>query len=70
MIYSIVRHIFQNVESINGFGLFSFFIFFTFFAGVLVWAWRLKKNYLNHMSDLPLDGGECRESVTDKNQPR
>ena len=52
--------------SINGYGLFSFILFFAFFIGMLVWAFALKKNYLNHMGDLPLDGGE--KNSTDKNQ--
>ena len=30
------------------------------------WAFGLKKNYLHHMGDLPLDGGE--KNSTDKNQ--
>jgi len=58
MIYNIVHSILREAESINGYGLFSFILFFGFFLGVLVWACLLKKNYLNHMGGLPLDGGE------------
>jgi cbb3-type cytochrome oxidase subunit 3 len=35
----------------------SIALFFTFFIGMLFWAFRLKKGYLNSMSALPLDGG-------------
>ncbi|MES1180873.1 MAG: cbb3-type cytochrome c oxidase subunit 3 [Verrucomicrobiota bacterium] len=66
MLYNIVHSILREAESINGYGLFSFILFFSFFIGVLVWALALKKNYLNHMSDLPLDGGE--KTSTDKTQ--
>ena len=66
MIYNIVHSILREVEDINGYGLFSFILFFGFFVGVLVWAFALKKNYLNHMGDLPLDGGE--KNSIDKNQ--
>ena len=66
MITNIVHSILHTVENINGYGLFSFILFFGFFIGVLVWAFLLKKNYLNHMGELPLDGGE--KNSTDKNQ--
>jgi len=67
MIYNIVHSILRAAENINGYGLFSFILFFGFFIGVLVWAFRLKKIYLNHMGDLPLDGGE--NNSNDNNQP-
>jgi len=66
MIYNMVHSILHAAENINGYGLFSFILFFGFFIGVLVWAFLLKKNYLKHMSDLPLDGGE--KNSTDKTQ--
>jgi len=34
---------------------------------ICVVFFSLKKNYLNHMEDLPLDGGE--KNSKDKNQP-
>jgi hypothetical protein len=66
MLYNIVHSILREAGNINGYGLFSFILFFGFFIGVLVWAFLLKKNYLHHMSDLPLDGGE--KNSTDKIQ--
>ena len=54
----------REAENINAYGVFSFILFFAFFIGVLIWAFCLKKNYLNHMSDLPLDSDE--ENSTDK----
>jgi len=63
---------YQNVlESIKGIGLYgvvSILIFFVFFTGMLVWAFALKKNHLNTMGNLPLDGGESPETSTDKIQ--
>jgi cbb3-type cytochrome oxidase subunit 3 len=58
MIYNIVHSLLREAENINAYGLFSFLLFFGFFTGVLVWAFALKKNHLNHMAGLPLDGGE------------
>jgi len=66
MIYNLVHSILRGAESINGYGLFSFILFFAFFIGVLVWAFALKRHYLNHMGDLPLDGGERIENSNDK----
>jgi len=66
MIYNLVHAILREVENVNGYGLFSFILFFGFFIGVLVWVCLLKKNYLNHMGGLPLDGGE--KNATDKTQ--
>lgn len=68
MLFNIVHSILREVGSINGYGLFSLFVFFGFFTGTLVWAFRLKKNYLNHMGGLPLDGGERPANSTDKIQ--
>jgi cytochrome c oxidase cbb3-type subunit IV len=61
MLYNIVHAALREAENVNAFGLFSLLIFFGFFLGVLVWAFRLKKNYLNHMGALPLDGAESPE---------
>ena len=65
MIYNIVHSILREAENINGYGLFSFILFFGFFIGVLI---ALKKNHLNHMSDLPLDGGEKNSTNTIKSE--
>ena len=66
MIYSIVRSLLREAENLNAYGLFSFFLFFGFFTGVLIWAFALKKNHLDKMGALPLDGGE--KNSTDKIQ--
>lgn len=47
--------------SINGVGIYgviSICIFVAFFTGMLLWACLQKKNYLDKMGDLPMDGGE------------
>ena len=67
MLYHLVHYLLREGENINLYGLFSFLLFFGIFTGVLFWAFRLKKNYLEHMGDLPLDGGEKR--TTDRIQP-
>ena len=66
MLYNLIHFLLREGENVNTYGLFSFLLFFGFFTGVLIWAFSLKKNYLNHMGDLPLDGGE--KNSTDKIQ--
>jgi hypothetical protein len=62
MIYNIVRSLLREADNLNAYGLFSFFLFFGFFTGVLIWALALKKNHLDKMGALPLDGGETNSS--------
>jgi hypothetical protein len=57
------------ISSLNGvaiYGIVSILIFVVFFTGTLLWVFCLKKNYLRHMEELPLDGGE--KNSTDKIQ--
>jgi hypothetical protein len=56
-----------SMSGVGIYGVISICIFVVFFTGTFLWAFSLKKNYLNHMQDLPLDGGE--KNSTDKNQP-
>ena len=60
------KEILSRVESINVYGVVSISIFFLFFTGMLLWAFTKKKNYLDKMGALPLDGGET--NSTDKIQ--
>jgi len=55
--------------SLNGvwiYGVISICIFFAFFSGMLLWAFARRKNYLDKMGSLPLDGGE--KNFNDKRQ--
>jgi hypothetical protein len=47
--------------SMNGVGIYgviSICIFVGFFAGTLLWTFAQKKNHLDRMGSLPLDGSE------------
>jgi hypothetical protein len=48
-------------------GIISICVFVVFFTVTLLWALKLKSNYLKHMEELPLDGGE--KNATDNHQP-
>ena len=62
------QKIISSVENINVYGLVSISIFFGFFTGMLIWAFLQKKSYLNHMAQLPLDGGEDAETSNENSQ--
>jgi|WetSurMetagenome_2_1015567.scaffolds.fasta_scaffold827692_2 hypothetical protein len=53
-----IQNVLQHIGGVGTYGIISICLFFGLFIGILVWAVRLKKPYLNEMSDLPLDGGE------------
>lgn len=60
------QNVLNGIDGIGIYGVISIGIFFSFFTGMLIWAFVLKKNYLQHMAELPLDGGE--KNSTDNNQ--
>jgi hypothetical protein len=53
-----IENVLHDLGGVGIFGIVSICLFFTFFSGMLLWAARLKKPYLNSMRNLPLDGGE------------
>jgi len=55
-----------GIEGVGIYGIISILIFFVFFTGAFLWVISLKKNYLEHMEDLPLDDSE--KPAADKNQ--
>ena len=58
------KEILSRIDGVGVYGVISICIFFGFFTGMLVWAFTKKKNYLDKMGGLPLDGGET--NPTDK----
>jgi cytochrome c oxidase cbb3-type subunit IV len=58
------KNILNSMDGISIYGIISICIFFSFFTGMLIWACLLKKNYLHHMSEVPLNSGE--KNSTDK----
>lgn len=57
-----IKNVLNNIDGIGIYGVISISLFFVFFAGMLLWAFARKKNYLDKMSALPLDGGEVTET--------
>ena len=49
-----VKHHMDSILNIEIFPLISLCIFFTFFIALLIWVFRAKKDYINHVASLPL----------------
>jgi len=50
-----IENVVEKIGGVGIFGLASICLFFTFFSGMLWWALRLKKPFLNSMRSLPLE---------------
>lgn len=49
------KHYFELVENVAVFPIIAIIIFFTFFVGVTLWAFIIRKGYVEEMSNLPLE---------------
>ena len=52
------KDIFESMYSINIFGLISMIFFFLVFLGVIYWAIRADKKYLEKMENMPLESSK------------
>ena len=50
-----MQDVLRSIGGVGMYGVISIAIFFLFFSGMLIWAFRLKGNYLNTMRELPLE---------------
>jgi len=57
-----IKNVLSDVGGIGLYGVISICLFFVVFSGALVWAFLLRKSFLNSMSELPLHDGS-RESA-------
>jgi len=57
-----IKNVMETLGGIDAYGIISGCFFFAFFSAMLIWAFRLKKPYLNSMRELPLDDGSVRDA--------
>lgn len=50
-----IRDTLSHIGGIGLYGIISIALFFAVFLGVLIWAFQLKKPWLNTMAQLPLE---------------
>lgn len=49
------RNYLETIAGVDIYPMASLIIFFTFFAGLLIWAFKANKQYINEAKNLPLD---------------
>ena len=50
-----IKHHLETITGIEIYPLISLCIFFAFFIGLLVYVWKMNRNYVQAMKNLPLD---------------
>ena len=48
------KHYFEKIHNVEVWPIISLTIFFVFFVGLILYVWRMKKDYVEEMSDIPL----------------
>lgn len=48
------KHYFEQIDGIEVYPLVALFIFVLFFILLLLWVFKVKKSYIQNMSNLPL----------------
>jgi len=50
-----IRNVLENITGIQIYPIISLVLFVAVFGGMTFWAIRLRRPYINHMGNLPLD---------------
>lgn len=59
-----IRDALSHLGGVGIYGVVSITLFFAVFLSLLIWAFRLKRPWLNSMSRLPLEPDDEREPVS------
>lgn len=60
-----IRNVIETIGGIGLYGLLSMLLFLLVFVGALAWTLRLRRPYLDHMKDLPLQDSEMKPGPGD-----
>ena len=52
------KELLQSIEGISLYPIISLIVFVLFFAIILIWMFKVDKNYIKKMENLPLDNDE------------
>ncbi len=55
-----IRNLLQSIEGVEIYPLISLLVFLIFFVAILVWMFKIDKNYIKEMEQLPLDSNNNR----------
>lgn len=53
-----IKNVLSDIGGVGLYGVISICLFFAVFTGMLIWAFRMKKQFAQSMSALPLNDGE------------
>lgn len=48
------KYYFEQVHNVEVWPIISLIIFFVFFIGLIVYVWRMRKDYIEYMEEIPL----------------
>jgi hypothetical protein len=54
-----IRDLVSDIGGVGLYGLIALLLFFAVFVGVLIWTVRLRRGYLRHMAELPLEDDDA-----------
>lgn len=57
------KEVLRSIENVEIFPIISLIIFVLFFIGITIWALRVPKEEIDHMSSLPMDDNELTEDT-------
>ncbi|MBO6662822.1 MAG: cytochrome C oxidase Cbb3 [Roseivirga sp.] len=55
------KYYFEQVHNVEVWPIISLIIFFVFFVGLIGYVWKMRKDYAEHMGDLPLSDESLNE---------
>ncbi len=58
------KHYFEGAENIEVGPVISLIIFFVFFIGLLYWVFKVDKNFIKKMEDMPLNDGSVADHIS------
>jgi len=50
-----IRNVLESINGVQIYPIISLILFFTVFGGMTFWAIRLRRPYIRHMGNLPLE---------------
>lgn len=48
------KYYFEQVHNVEVWPIISLIIFFAFFVGLIIYVWRMRKDYIEYMEEIPL----------------
>lgn len=57
------KYYFEQVHNVEVWPIISLVIFFVFFVGLLVYVWKMRKDYVEHMEEMPLTDDDSHDNL-------